>query len=405
MASQTPNMDNIAEALKQVAADGNKLMTNNDDPAAREQLVKSARNLLRATKTPVESLLWHLWAPQVRVVAARIAVDMKIFETAVGNGGNPKSAEDLAAPTGASPMLVKRIARACVSMGWLDEQGPGIYAPNEMTKLLAIKEYASGIIFGFDARSLLLTKMPAFLRETGFQNPEDPDAGPFKYATAGVPLQQWLIQEPLVLDAFFDYIHTLRQHRPSWVDMYPVQSRLVEGLKPDGDSSVFVDVGGNTGQILKDFVRDVPQYKGRLVLQDTPTMTAAAKAKGVDADGRIEIQAHDFMTPQPIKGARAYFMRSVLHDWPDKQCRTILGHLKDAMEPGYSRILISDCVVSDQNAAWQHVSLDIFMMGHLAARERTESEWHALMESCGLKIVGIYSKGDGNESVIEATIA
>lgn len=65
---------------------------------------------------------------------------------------------------------------------------------------------------------------------------------------------------------------------------------------------------------------------------------------GVGESKRIELQVHDFFTPQPIKGARAYFMRSVLHDWPDEQCRKILGHLKDAMDPGYSKILISDCV-------------------------------------------------------------
>jgi hypothetical protein len=47
------------------------------------------------------------------------------------------------------------------------------------------------------------------------------------------------------------------------------------------------------------------------------------------------------------------------------------------------------------------VSLDILMMGQLAARERTEREWHELVESCGLKIVGIYNKGDGNEGLIE----
>lgn len=126
--------------------------------------------------------------------------------------------------------------------------------------------------------------------------------------------------------------------------MYPVQSRLVEGLKPNGDASVLVDISGGTGQILQDFRNDVPQYTGRLVLQEIPEVVAAATEKGVGADGRIELQVHDFFTPQPIRGARTYFMRSVLHDWPDEQCRKILAQLKNAMEPGYSKILISDCV-------------------------------------------------------------
>lgn len=102
------------------------------------------------------------------------------------------------------------------------------------------------------------------------------------------------------------------------------------------------------GQTLQDFQAAMPEYTGRLVLQEIPDVINAAESLGVGKESgngsRIELQEHDFFTPQPIKGARAYFMRSVLHDWPDEQCRTILGHVKDAMEPGYSKILINDCV-------------------------------------------------------------
>ncbi|KAI6089581.1 S-adenosyl-L-methionine-dependent methyltransferase [Hypoxylon rubiginosum] len=401
MAAETPNVDveNIARALKQVAEDGDKVMKN--DSAARERLVASARDLVLAAETPMESLLWHIWALPTRTVAARIAVDLKIFETAVENGGSPKSNEDLAAATGASPILVRRISRACVSMGMLAEQGPDMFVPNSMTKLLATKEYAAGIIFCFDNPQLSFAKLPEYLRSTNFQNPENASDGPFQYANNCPSAFTWLTQHPDVFEAFHGYVHALRQHRPSWTDMYPVQSRLVEGLKSDGDASVLVDIGGGTGQVLQDFQKDVPEYTGRLVLQEIPEVVAAATEKGVGADGRIELQVHDFFTPQPIRGARAYFMRSVLHDWPDEQCRKILGHLKGAMEPGYSKILISDCVVSDQQAAWQHVSLDLYMMAQVSSRERTEREWRALIVSSGLDVTGIYNEGDGNEGLIE----
>ncbi|KAK6851072.1 hypothetical protein PG987_000706 [Apiospora arundinis] len=55
-------------------------------------------------------------------------------------------------------------------------------------------------------------------------------------------------------------------------------------------------------------------YTGQLVLQELPEVIAAATAKGVGADGRIKLQTHDFFTPQPVKGARVYFMRTILHD-------------------------------------------------------------------------------------------
>lgn len=61
-------------------------------------------------------------------------------------------------------------------------------------------------------------------------------------------------------------------------------------------------------------------------------------------------------------------------------------------------------IVADEGAAWQHVALDMFMMAQLSARERTAREWRELIESCGLKIVGFYNKGKGNEGLIEVVV-
>lgn len=334
--------DNIAQALSQVATDGANFM--NGDPEARQRLIYSARALLNAAETPVESLLWNIWALPTRTVAARIAVDLKLFETAVKDNGSPKTNEELAAATNASPTLVKRIARTCASMNMLDEQGPGIYIPNRLTHLLAQPEYAAGVVFCFDCTALSFAQMPAYLRDTKFQNPENAVDGPFQHANKCGHAFGWLTEHPEVFQAFHGYVHTLRAHRPNWTEMYPVKERLVEGLRAEGDASVLVDVSGGVGQVLQDFHEAVPEYTGRLVLQELGEVIGIATAMGVSKDGRIELQTHDFFTPQPIKGARAYFMRSVMHDWPDVQCRKILGNLRDAMEPGYSRILISDCV-------------------------------------------------------------
>jgi hypothetical protein len=288
---------------------------------------------------------------------------LKIFETAAAEDGRPKTNAELAARTGASPTLVKRITRMCASIHMLDESGPGLYRPNTLTNLLARPEYAAGIIFwsvpstssytehswltpfSWDCTQPSFAHMPNYLQNTGYQNPQNPVDGPFQY---GQEYQGhafgWVTEHPEVFEVFHQYAYTLRKHRPSWSEMYSVHDNLINGLREgDSDSSALIDIGGGTDQMLQDFQANVPGYKGRLILQELPEVVAAAQGLGVDNDG-IELQTHDFFTPQPVKGARAYFMRSVLHDWPDEQCRVILRHLKDAMEPGYSRILINDCV-------------------------------------------------------------
>ncbi|KAG8159531.1 hypothetical protein KVR01_010168 [Diaporthe batatas] len=150
-ASSTSGMksqnESIAEALHQVATQGDAFLGGDEE--AHQRLVTAARELVTAAETPVESLLWNVWALPTRTVAARVAVDLKIFETAVLEGGRPKTDEELAAPTGASPTLVKRIARACVSMRMLDEKGPGLYVANSLTTLLSQPDYAAGVVFKF----------------------------------------------------------------------------------------------------------------------------------------------------------------------------------------------------------------------------------------------------------------
>ncbi|KAF1997422.1 S-adenosyl-L-methionine-dependent methyltransferase [Amniculicola lignicola CBS 123094] len=365
---------NIAHSLSKVAIEGQRFLDGDEN--ARKALVASARELVAVAEDPVESLLWNIWALPTRNVAARIAVDLKIFETAVVDDGRPKTITDLAAPTGASPSLVKRIARICASMRMILEKQPELYEPNNLTRLLAQKEYAAAIIFCFDCTQLSFAQLPAYLKSTKFQNPENTLDGPFQLAHNCGQAFGWLMEHPNVFQAFHLYANMLWIHRPSWLDMYSVRGKLVHELI-DGEASSFVDVGGGTGQILQDFQVRVPEYTGRLILQDRP---------------------------ETVKGAHAYFMRYILHDWPDEQCRAILGHLKDVMTPHYSRILINDCVLADKEAAWQHVSLDLFMMAQTSAQERTESEWRSLIGSCGLKVVHVYNKGEGNEGLIEVSL-
>ena len=80
-------------------------------------------------------------------------------------------------------------------------------------------------------------------------------------------------------------------------DYYPVQERLADGARSDKDAVLLVDVGGSHGHDLEQFHAKHPHIPGRLVLQDTPEVVDQVKASNV-----FETTAHDFFTPQPVKG-------------------------------------------------------------------------------------------------------
>ncbi len=100
-------------------------------------------------------------------------------------------------------------------------------------------------------------------------------------------------------------------------------------------------------------------------------------------------------------GARVYYLRNVLHDWPDDMCRLILSHLASAMTPGYSKILANELVLPDQGCGIIAAQVDITMMACVAAEERSETQWHELVDSAGLKIEEIWTDVPEAESVME----
>jgi hypothetical protein len=75
------------------------------------------------------------------------------------------------------------------------------------------------------------------------------------------------------------------------------------------------------------------------------------------------------------------------------------------MEPGYSKLLIHESLVSSVKPLARVTTSDITMMACLGAKERTEVEWQSLVESAGLKVLNIWRPPHSVESIIEAELA
>lgn len=99
-------------------------------------------------------------------------------------------------------------------------------------------------------------------------------------------------------------------------------------------------------------------------------------------------------------------MRFILHDWQDADCEKIIAHIKDAMKPGYSKLLINEHVIPDKGVEWEVSSIDLAMLTRLCSKERTRTDWFDLIVGrCGMKIVGIWDAGRCSESLIEVELS
>jgi hypothetical protein len=240
--------------------------------------------------------------------------------------------------------------------------------------------------------------MPEYLARTGYVNPENPANGIFQY-TKGFKggLFEYYDSHPEEGASFNNIMGGVMAHQAGMLDIYPSES-LLEGASADGP--LLVDVGGNVGHDIERLRARLPTVTARLVLQDRPDVVRLAKCPS-----SVQVMAHDFFMPQPIHGARAYYMHGVIHDWSDEPARRILGHIRDAMTPGYSKLLVHDHVLPAINPHPQATAYDLTMMVKVSAFERTEAMWQELLTSAGFKLLKIWSSPLATQSVIEAELA
>lgn len=116
---------------------------------------------------------------------------------------------------------------------------------------------------------------------------------------------------------------------------------------------------------------------------------------------RIETQPHDFFTPQPVLGARAYFLSAILHDWSDAKACSILRHVADAMTPGYSKLIVEELILADQGEGFRGAAMDMLMLMMVEGVERSMGQWRDMFESVRLRISGVWRSVDGSECIME----
>ena len=93
-----------------------------------------------------------------------------------------------------------------------------------------------------------------------------------------------------------------------------------------------------------------------------------------------------------------------MQDWSDGECSHILQQLVPAMTQNYSKVLLNEFILPNRGAHWALTCLDWELMANLSARQRTEAELRNLVESAGLKVVGIFKHPQSVDSLIEAEL-
>jgi hypothetical protein len=390
-------LDNIADF-----SDGLK----NGRQGAREGLLGACASLMSELANPGEQMLQLLWSQPTHLSIVRLAVEVKLFHVMQGLSEAGAKTADITAKCekGIDAVLVGRMLRHLAAMGTVREVGADTFAPTPTSNAFADPSTQDAIVFITDDHQPDLTCVPAFFQEHGFSSPNSSVDGPFQYAHKCKGLHMFEYFEKSNPEAgrrFASMMDAWSRGRPRWFfeDYYPVKDRLITGAEKD--SPFLVDVGGGSGHDIEGLRQAFEgQLPGKLVLQDRPEIVQIAKI-GFGA----EAMPHDFLTEQSVKGARAYFLHSIIQDWDDETNTRILKAIVPAMKKGYSKILVNDFMVPNQGAHWAQTCMDWELMASLGARHRTEDEHKKMYEGAGLKVNGIWRHANSLDCLIELELA
>ena len=77
-----------------------------------------------------------------------------------------------------------------------------------------------------------------------------------------------MAERPDVLTSFQLLMTSYREGRPGFLDIYPVDERLIKGVSNKGESVLFIDIGGGHGHETQSMIRKFPEAPGRKILQE-----------------------------------------------------------------------------------------------------------------------------------------
>lgn len=298
----------------------------------------------------------------------RAAVRLEVFDRI---GAGERTAGDLAGELGTQPQATHRLLRALAGMWLLEETAPGTFTTTAAGDLLR-----SGTPGSMLAMARMFTD-PAMLR-------------------AWDHLEESVRTGRTSFDALFgtDFFGHLKAHPELSAEFNAAMSQasllLAEALPGHYDFGRFgtvVDVGGGDGTLLSAVLRAYPGTRG--VVHDTAEGLAQAAARFAReglAD-RTALEAGDFFASAPA-GGDLYMLKSVIHDWDDERCATILRHIRKVVPDDGALLIIEPVMpatVSTEAPDLTYLS-DLNMLVNVGGRERTPEDFARLCAAGGFRL-------------------
>jgi hypothetical protein len=316
----------------------------------------------------LQQLVFGFFPSAVLSVAVRLRIPDLIAD-------GPKSSDELAQTTATDPSSLYRLLRALAYLGIVHETEPGHFGLTDMGQLLRA-----------DAPGSMAATTQLFCGEHVWRAWGDLMAG---VRTGRPSHERGIVAEPFV--EFGEDPEGSRNFNRAMSEGTRREAPGIIGAYDFSQFSTLVDVGGGDGTLLAEIVAATPGMQG--VLFDTAAGSAQApeRLRAAGVEDRCDVVVGDFFESVP-DGADAYIMKSVIHDWDDDRCVTILSNCRQAMKADGKVLVVEPALPAEVKPSFALLGVimsDLNMLVNTGGKERTEQEFASLLETSGLTMTGV----------------
>ena len=324
-------------------------------------------------KMPPAQMLWGMINSNVLARCVQVVAEYGVADALADR---PMTAAELATQTGMNADALRRMLRLLAAHEMFTQEGD-LYRHSPVSELLRTDHPHSMRSF---ARMM---NLPVFLKSF---------AGLTEAAKTGKPVMDF--------SGFMEYFAAHPEESSIFNQAMADKSRSVIPAVLDAyDFSrfpVIADIGGGRGHLLRGILEQTPAASG--VLFDLPHVISEAAAP---ESARLRLQPGDFFA-DALPTADAYLLMEVIHDWDDEDSARILAAVRRAA-PSHARLLIVEAIVSEASGPDFSKVLDVIMLAVTGGRERTPSEYEALLSRAGFRLERVITT-PSQYSIIEAAV-
>ncbi|EGO00912.1 hypothetical protein SERLA73DRAFT_87273 [Serpula lacrymans var. lacrymans S7.3] len=335
---------------------------------------------------------------------------------------------DLSKIIDVDPLKLSRMLRLLSTRGCFTEVDTDVFANNRLSLILNSSNPVRHMIsLHVEACAKGAGVYYETLKEPGYAYSYEPSAAPIMHAI-----------KPLGIEGtFFDWMRMDDDRRVS----YHTSMRGLNGIMgslavltqyPFEKFSTVVDVGGGIGAFSLPLAKTHKHVN--ITIHDLPEAlvqsrtTWARDCPEAVAENRVDFLPLNFFEEAPVKGKEIYYLRNIIHDWPDNEAALILRNVRQAMGP-HSRLLVHDYVLRQLSRKQAEVEAETlgatiapepmlpnFGVGNMRmyqqdmtmlllhnAKERTLRDSLELADSAGLKLEKVWDLAEAY--VLEFVVA